>query len=532
MMSFRPVPGLRWLALFVMIAAAICIGLPASAQMGGMGGMGGGMGGMGGGMGGMGGGMGGMGGGMGGMGGGMGGMGGGMGGMGGGMGGMGGGMGGMGGGMGGGGGGFGSGVVIDAQGVLRTQLVADPFLAQERFEAARESLPGDLRRPAALRKVALSRLEAELTRAIETGAGVPDDIQKLAGLTRVQYVFVYPAADGTAGEIVIAGPAEPWMDDAYGRTRGLETGRPTLLLEHLAAAIRSFAPGHPQDRLVGCSIDPTQEGLAAMQQFLRQTGRVNPQATVDEIVNGMKDALGTQKVSVQGVASTTHFAHVMVEADYRMKLIGIGLEPPPVRMRTWIEVASAGAVAANALQRWYFVPDYRCLRVAEDDLAIELVGQGVQLKGADEVVMADGRRLSATRSDGASKAFTEAFTRKYPEIAARHPVYAQLRNLVDLVVVAAWLQEHDAYGQAAWSAATLRDEGSYTIERLPPAAGAETAIHAVWKGNRLLTPIGGGVTMHPRLALDSPNLQFDEQGDVAAARTTAAELPAGRWWWD
>jgi len=512
-MSFRPDSGLRLLASLILIALTGCFASPVSAQgMGGMGG--GGMGGMGGG------GMGGMGGG------GMGGMGGG------GMGGMGGGgMGGMGGG-GFGGSGFGSGVVIDPQGVLRTQLVPDPVLGRERIVAARESLPGDLRRPAALRKVALSRLEAELADAVTAGADVPDAILKLAGLTRVQYVFVYPGADGTAGEIVIAGPAEPWMDDAYGRTRGLETGRPTLLLEHLAAAIRSFAPGHPQDRLVGCSIDPTQDGLAAMQQFLRQTGRVNPRASADEIVTGMRDALGTQKVSVQGVPSTTHFAHVMVEADYRMKLIGIGLEQPPVRMKTWIEAASAGAVAANALQRWYFVPDYRCLRVDEDDLAIELVGQGVQLKGADEVVMADGQRLSATRSDGASKAFTEAFTRLYPEIAARHPVYAQLRTLVDLAVIAAWMQEHDAYGKSGWSAAMLRDEAAFGIERLPPAAEAETAIHAVWKGNRLLTPIGGGVTMHPRLALDSPNLQFDESGDVAAARATAADLPAGRWWWD
>ena len=41
--------------------------------------------------------------------------------------------------------------------------------------------------------------------------------------------------------------------------------------------------------------------------------------------------------------------------------------------------------------------------------------------------------------------FTDAFTKKYPEIAARSPVYAQLRNLVDMAVAAAYLQEHDAY---------------------------------------------------------------------------------------
>jgi hypothetical protein len=425
-----------------------------------------------------------------------------------------------------------AGVRVDAQGVLRIEAVADPGLTKERRAAAVEALPGDLRKAAPLRKVALSRLEAELARRIADGRGVPDELAKLAGLTRIRYVFVYPAEGDSPGEVVLAGPAEPWFTDAVGRVRGTETGAPTVLLHDLAAALRCFAPGQPRDRLVGCSIDPKQDGLAAMQEFLRKTGRVNPTAGVDEIVAGMKQALGTQVVSVQGVSPATHFARVMVEADYRMKLIGIGLEPPPVRMKTWIDLAGAGAVAANALQRWYFVPDYQCVRIAEDDLAIELVGEGIRLCGADEVVQADGSRLTADRADKASRTFTDGFTKLYPQIAARNPVYAQLRTLVDLVVAAAFMQEHDAYGRAGWSATTLCDEAAYPIETLPAPREVETAINAVWKGNRLLTPIGGGVTMHPRLALDPPNLLMDEQGEVAAARTAARDLPAGVWYWD
>jgi hypothetical protein len=458
---------------------------------------------------------------------------------GGGMGGMGGGgMGGMGGGgMGGmGGGGMGgvsaAGIVVDAQGVLRTNVVADAGLSAERRKAAVAALSDDLRKVSPLRKVALSRLEAEVARHAAAGRGIPDEMLKLAGLTRVQYVFVYPAAGDAPGEVVLAGPAEPWIDDTTGRCRGTDTASPTLLLEDLAAAVRCFAPGHPQDRLIGCSIDPTREGLEAMQAFLKKTGRVNPEVGADQIVAGLKQALGPQTVSVQGVSPATHFAQVLVEADYRMKLIGVGLEPPPVKMTTWIDLAGAAAVAANALQRWYFVPDYRCVRIAEDDLAIELVGRGVKLCGADEVVLPDGRRMGADRPDKASKTFTETFTRKYAEISGRSPVYAQLRNLVDLAVTAAYLQEHDAYGRTGWGAAQLRDESAWSIERFTPPAHAETAVTAVWRGNRLLTPIGGGVTMHPRMALDAPNLLVDEKGTVAAARTTAAKLPEGRWWWD
>ena len=353
----------------------------------------------------------------------------------------------------------------------------------------------------------------------------------MAGLTRVQYVFVYPSEEGP-GEVVIAGPAEGWMVDATGRVVGVETGSPTILLEDLAAALRVFPPGHPADRTIGCSIDPTQEGLAALQATINGIGRVNPRVSPADIAGMLRESLGHQQVSVQGVSSASHFAQVLVEADYRMKLIAIGLEPAPVRMSTWIELATTSSVASNALKRWYFVPDYECVRMSDDDLAIELVGRGVQLKGADEVVMPDGRRLSADRSDRASALFTQAFTRKYAEIAARSPVYAQLRNLVDLAVVAAYLQEHDAYGRAGWSAAVLLDESAYAIEGFHPPREVAPAVNVIWKGSRLLTPIGGGIVVQPRQALDPVNVAVDENGTVAEARGTSARLPDGRWWWD
>ena len=153
------------------------------------------------------------------------------------------------------------------------------------------------------------------------------------------------------------------------------------------------------------------------------------------------------------------------------------------------------------------------------------------IAGADEAVLPDGRRMSADRADRASKSFTEAFTKKYPEIAARSPVYAQLRNVIDMAVAAAYLQEHDAYGRTQWGAEALLDEKAYPVERHAVPLEVETAINAVWRQNRLLTPIGGGVTIQPTIALESPNLFLDEQGTVAAARGTNLEIPAGRWWW-
>src|SRR5205814_8836929 len=97
-------------------------------------------------------------------------------------------------------------------------------------------------------------------------------------------------------------------------------------------ALRSVSPGGKPAHTISVSIDPTQEGLAKMNQWIRSNppNPANP-STVAPFVEGMKEAQGLHTVTVNGVSPKTHFALTMVEADYRMKLIGIGLEPPPVR---------------------------------------------------------------------------------------------------------------------------------------------------------------------------------------------------------
>ena len=62
---------------------------------------------------------------------------------------------------------------------------------------------------------------------------------------------------------------------------------------------------------------------------------------VPVVVNELRKSLGLNDVTLSGVPRTTHFAHVLTEADYRMKLIGIGLEAPPVPMVTYVSRLAA-----------------------------------------------------------------------------------------------------------------------------------------------------------------------------------------------
>ena len=247
----------------------------------------------------------------------------------------------------------------------------------------------------------------------------------------------------------------------------------------------------------------------------------------------MQNSLGNQNVSVDGVSPETHFAQVMVEADYRMKLIGIGLEQPPVRLASFVDRADPSQVSRNALQRWFFTPDYNCVRVSDDGLAMELVGDGVKLVGADEMVTGDGMRKTAARGNRASQAFVTGFTKKYSELADRSPVFAELRNLIDLAVAAAYLQQEDYYAKAGWDLGILAKEETFAVQTYQAPKQVATAVAAKWKGGQLMTPVGGGVHIEPTQALDSQNLLTDEKGKVDELRKQITlKLAEGQWWWD
>jgi hypothetical protein len=58
-------------------------------------------------------------------------------------------------------------------------------------------------------------------------------------------------------------------------------------------------------------------------------------------------------------------------------------------------------------------------------------------------------------------------------------------------------------------------------------------VGAVWKGNTLGTPIGGGVAINAAAALTSDNRLSDESGRVNKARDEGKlHLAKGQWWWD
>ena len=108
---------------------------------------------------------------------------------------------------------------------------------------------------------------------------------------------------------------------------------------------------HVVPPLFNCLIVPRKDGLKAAKAVSEasQKGGALTAAGRRSFVKRLTNALGKQDVKVNGIPADSRVARVIVEADYRMKLIGINLEPAPVKMMTFLGMLKSANQAA--LQR-------------------------------------------------------------------------------------------------------------------------------------------------------------------------------------
>ena len=89
-----------------------------------------------------------------------------------------------------------------------------------------------------------------------------------------------------------------------------------------------------------------------------------------------------------GVPPTTHFPQVLVEADYRMKLIGFDLAPTIPGIPSYfdlLEQESAARRKSFESLRWWFTLNYESIVANEAATGFELVGSPVNPSMTREV---------------------------------------------------------------------------------------------------------------------------------------------------
>lgn len=430
---------------------------------------------------------------------------------------------------------FDSGVRVDPNGVLAmvSRADRDGSLAAVSRQARTAALNDDMARPSELRMVSLTRLERAISDRLAAGKPVVESMRQLAGLSEIQYVFVDPEQH----EIVLAGPAEGWSYNEQGQPVGLSTGRPTLQLDDLVTVLRTFSPAGMN--IFGCSIDPKAENLQALKDFVAQSQARGPLANgqAGRWARQLQDKLGLQDVSVYGVPADSRIARVIVEADYRMKLIGIGKLDGGSQIPDYFSLLSEHPEQASGRidgLRWWMTLQCDEVLHGENRTAYEFRGSTVRCLSENEFLDHQGQRVHTGEAEPTNRLFAANFTRNYGDLARREPVFADMEGVFNLALVAALIQNDGLDRQAGWDRGAFQSGGAYVTASYPVPREVETvANHRVFDGKEIVVQVAGGVKGDLiALLKDLEARHVSPRLDGVAAKSRAGELPAGRWWWD
>ena len=380
------------------------------------------------------------------------------------------------------------GVKVDANGVLRALSVQEQ---DEALEEARRSIvgpQGELKTPANQRLVSLKKIQQIVLESQKTQKPLPEEVSYLGGLTRVSNVFVYPERN----DIVIAGPAEPWTVGPNGTIVGIKSGRPIVTLDDLLNAMRTVDSARKTG--ISVSIDPTEEGTVRLRKLLSQVKITANQSNWQSLETAMRDAFGPQQVKLQGVSANTRMARVILTADYKMKLYGMNLEKAPVDgLPSYLDmmVQSKGR---NVQSRWWMTCDYSSIEHSADRLAWKITGRGIKTLTEEEQIAADGSVSQKGKADPIAKKWADTFTSKLEELSVKDPVFGELRNIMDLCVVAAIIQSNGLQELAGCDlSACIGDNAQPTLSQVAFPTSLDPQCSFVRAAQGFVVSASGGV---------------------------------------
>lgn len=448
------------------------------------------------------------------------------------------------------------GVYIDPQGVLReaSALGDGARLDALRSEAADAAASRDVAAASPLRRISLRRLQAAVQEVHAQKQDLPADLCFLAGINRLQYIFFHPEED----DVVIAGPAEGWEQAPGGEIVGMKSRRPVLHLDDLLQALRYAFDDRPTSAFLGCSIEPTAEGVKRHAAYMN--GLQMDRNRLPEIFAGMENAMGPQAVKLYGVPETSRFALKLVAADYRLKRLALSHDPSPVpEVVNYLDLQAKRGVNAGPQRqhRWWFVAQYDAVHHTPDSLAWELEGTGVvvrtapslpgQPKAANEKgANAKGAKKPAKepQASPAAQQFAALATKHFARLSERLPVFAELQNVIALSVVAELIRERADAAPPKKNAEDSEDAADpYRFDHFLDEGRCPTARVTVPRsvpsltnsrfvdGRNWLISISGGVELNPRDAAGADVRKETTRGKLNETRAVRPPDNA-RWWWD
>lgn len=405
-----------------------------------------------------------------------------------------------------------AGVYVDPTGQLKRQAVGD---VDANFANSRRGGPRHpWRSESKQRIISLRSLDAALESAQRFGIRPSLELQKLAGLERIEFVKI----DAANEDILIAGPA--------GTGLGFQLGD----LAVVASLVKV------QTEPLGCSIEPSDAGILAAQQMLSAGDAIAQLAkTPQRVVDRMQEKIGPHNVRVFGMSAQTGTAIALIDADEHMKRVGFGTVATEPKIRSYFDFLDRQAtVPQQSLIRWWFAyANEPILSNSQQDL-FQLPQHCVQVMSEQQWVTGQGRAPTG-KQDAAADAFAAEMTKHIPELRRSMESYA--RTVAVFESALALQLGLEATGQPSLDAwfPNLVGFGHQQADSVdePKTVGGLTTWHELRNGT-IVAVVSGGVKVDSY----TPSRRDNWTPSKYLATSSIAQSPVvpsaahAQWWWD
>ena len=201
----------------------------------------------------------------------------------------------------------------------------------------------------------------------------------------------------------------------------------------------------------GCSIDPNPAVLGQLRDFeASQPRAASPEAMKSRMEAWKEIGKQPQKVRVLGVPFDSRFAKVMVDADYYMKRLVNGsvaldidglvsLSDLDIETRRQAVRAGKKSLDEGSMSRFWFSPGDATYEVRDEATILRTCP--VKLMTEEERLNEDGAITQMGRPDACADRFARSFSEKYDQIAAKRPIYKELKALFSFVAIARLMKD-------------------------------------------------------------------------------------------
>jgi hypothetical protein len=146
----------------------------------------------------------------------------------------------------------------------------------------------------------------------------------------------------------------------------------------------------------------------------------------------------------------------------------------------------------------------------------------------DDLLTDDGSRIRSGKASPAAQRWADNMTNRYDELSVRAPVFGELRNLIDLSVVAALLVKHDLEERAGCRLELLSSPSAIKVSEFSEPQGVPSAASFVRKGRNWIVCVSGGVVIDSWGALEAT----ETSGALTSVRGNQTPPDNDAWWWD